>query len=77
MAIAGWHLGGIMSKPDSASLILNAQRAGFQVTPNEEGDAWLVITPRASRKPSQTLGDYKTAERAWMAAALLSQQQHQ
>jgi hypothetical protein len=61
-------------KASKDQLILNAQRAGFQVTPNEEGNAWLVITPRASRRPSQTLGDFTSPERAWMAAALLAQQ---
>ena len=58
-----------------AELTLEAQRAGFQVTPNEKGNAWLVITPRASRRPSQTLGDYASADRAWSAAAMLAQQE--
>lgn len=72
-AIAGWHTGGIMSKPDKASLILTAQRAGYRVTQDDDG-SWWITTPRAPRRPEQTLGAYATSERAWMGAANLALQ---
>jgi hypothetical protein len=57
-----------MVPPRSAAARLHAK-------PNEEGDAWLVITPRASRKSSQTFGEYNSPDRAWMAAAMLAQKE--
>ena len=59
--------------PKQSALALEAQRAGFKVEPNER-DAWSIITPARPRRPSETLGDYKSAERAWMAAALTARE---
>jgi hypothetical protein len=64
-----------MSNPTRADMILRAQQAGYRVEESKEDyGGWLVITPSAPRRPSQTLGAYKTAERAWMGAALLASQ---
>lgn len=65
-----------MSAPDRASLILTAQRAGFTVTRDDDAGDWWVTTPARPRRPSETLGSYKTSERAWMAAAMLAQENH-
>ncbi|MGY3589384.1 hypothetical protein [Bradyrhizobium sp. USDA 4350] len=56
-----------------SKMMLDAQRAGFQVIENAERDAWLVVVPARPRRPSQTLGDYPTSERAWMGACNIHQ----
>jgi hypothetical protein len=55
-----------------SELILKAQRAGFSVSENEEGTGWLMHVPARPRHPANTQGDFKTSERAWMAAASLA-----
>jgi hypothetical protein len=55
---------------DRASLILAAQRKGFQVSEGTEG--WLVHVPAKRRHPANTQGTFKTSDRAWMAAASLA-----
>jgi hypothetical protein len=57
----------------AAQFALEAQQAGFHVELNER-KAWSIITPARPRRPSETLGDYKTSERAWMAAALTAKE---
>ena len=53
-------------------LIGHAQRMGFSVTPNEDETGWLVHVPARPRHPANTQGDFKTSDRAWMAAAALA-----
>jgi hypothetical protein len=57
-----------------SEMILAAQRAGFSVTPNEDGTGWLMHVPARPRYPANTQGDFKTSDRAWMAAASLAQE---
>jgi hypothetical protein len=54
-----------------SEMILAAQRVGFSVTPNEDGTGWLMHVPARPRYPANTQGDFKTSDRAWMAAASL------
>lgn len=49
---------------------LEAQRKGFEVV--EDRDGWWILTPLLWHRPQQRLGAYKSADRAWMAAALTS-----
>lgn len=53
-------------------VILEAQRKGFTVSEGDTG--WLIHCPARPRYPANTQGDFKTAERAWMAAASLAMQ---
>lgn len=53
-------------------LIGEAIRKGFSVTPNDDDTGWLVACPAKPRLPAHTQGDFKTADRAWMAAASLA-----
>jgi hypothetical protein len=55
---------------DKMELILRAQRSGFQVSEGETG--WLVHVPARPRHPANTQGDFKSSDRAWMAAASLA-----
>lgn len=57
---------------DKASMVLDAQRKGFSVAPNDDETGWLVLVPARPRRPAQELGDYKTHERAWSAACLIA-----
>jgi hypothetical protein len=56
---------------DKMELILLAQRAGFQVSESDDG-GWLVHVPARPRRPANTQGDFKSCDRAWMAAAALA-----
>jgi hypothetical protein len=56
---------------DWDKLILNAQRAGYQVFEGAEG-AWWIRTPAAPRRPSEELGTYRDHRAAWRGAALLN-----
>lgn len=57
---------------DRMALIQEAQRKGFTVTEGDTG--WLVHVPARPRHPANAQGDFKTSDRAWMAAALLALQ---
>lgn len=52
----------------TAQFALEAQREGFKVEEDAEGLFW-IITPARPRRPSERLGAYSNADRAWMAAA--------
>ena len=54
---------------DRMQLIIDAQRKGFGVVENEDNTGWLVKLPAKPRSPAHTQGDFKTSDRAWMAAA--------
>lgn len=53
-------------------LLSAAKQKGFTVIPNEDDTGWLVVVPQRPRVPQHTQGDFKTPERAWMAAASLA-----
>lgn len=55
---------------ERTQLILDAQRKGFRV--EQGGTGWLVHVPAKPRCPANTQGDFKTSDRAWMAAAALA-----
>lgn len=64
-----------MPKRQEASknfLISEAVFKGFKVTEGKTG--WLVHVPARKRHPANVQGDFKTQERAWMAAASLAQE---
>jgi hypothetical protein len=54
-------------------LILAAQRDGFHVVEAPENPGWWQIhVPARPRHPANVQGDFKTSDRAWMAAASLA-----
>lgn len=55
-----------------AQLTLDAQRKGFSVCENAEGNGWLVCVPARPRLPAHTQGDFKTSDRAWVAACAIA-----
>jgi hypothetical protein len=55
-------------------LILDAQRKGFGVVENEDATGWLVTCPAKLRMPAHTQGEFKSSDRAWMAAAGLARE---
>jgi hypothetical protein len=57
---------------DRTALILDAQRKGFGVVENDDNTGWLVNVPAKPRLPAHTQGDFKTPDRAWSVACLLS-----
>lgn len=57
---------------DRTSMVLDAQRKGFAVAPNDDGTGWLVSVPARPRRPAQVLGDYASHERAWNAACFIA-----
>lgn len=56
-----------MNHADLPTLKLNAQRAGFHVF--EEDGLWWLTVPARPRHPENVQGSWKTADRAWCAAA--------
>lgn len=59
---------------DRMLLIAEAQRKGFSVVPDEENGGWLIEVPAKPRTPANLQGTFKTHERAWSAACLISQE---
>lgn len=57
---------------DRMTLILEAQRKGFQVLQSDDGNDWLVSVPAKPRYPANVQGSFKTSDRAWSVAALLA-----
>jgi hypothetical protein len=47
-----------------------AMRAGFKVS--ERNGAWVIHVPARKRHPANVQGDFKSADRAWLAAASLA-----
>lgn len=47
-----------------------AMRAGFKVS--ERDGAWFIHVPKRKRQPANVQGEFKSADRAWLAAASLA-----
>jgi hypothetical protein len=45
---------------------------GFRVEHSDEYDGWVILVPRKPRLPAHVQGSFKTADRAWVAAASLA-----
>lgn len=53
-------------------LIDHAARQGYYVRQLEEGEGFVVVTPKGFRRPSQELGTFKDERAAWRSAAHLA-----
>lgn len=61
-----------MTKPTTwQEWIDRACGAGWKVAWREALDAYVVISPKAFRKPSEEIGFYKEERAAWRGAACL------
>jgi hypothetical protein len=57
---------------DWLSLINEASRNGYRVRHDEEAEGFVVIVPKAFRRPVTEVGSYKDETAAWRGAALLA-----
>lgn len=55
-------------------LINEASRNGYRVLFDADMPGWVVVTPKAPRRPPQELGAFHDEQRAWRAAAFLNSQ---
>jgi hypothetical protein len=49
--------------------VLAATRHGLKVWQDEDG--WWISVPKRPRRPAETLGTYRSEDRAWVGAALV------
>jgi hypothetical protein len=57
---------------DWLTLINLASRDGYRVRFDEEAEGWIVIAPKAFRRPEQEHGSFKDESAAWRGAAFLA-----
>ena len=62
-----------MTSKERLLLIGEAMEKGFQVVSTKDNTAWLLLVPKRKRVPAQTLGEFKTSDRAWNVALQLVQ----
>lgn len=57
---------------DIATMRFDAQRKGFHVFEDDDGDGWWIGVPSRPRMPANTQGAFGSSNRAWMAACLIA-----